>query len=87
MKNLKTFDQFVNEADEFGVDESVNETIKKGDKFTSIDHGKTINWVVVKYDNGGIELDNDHPRYSRFALSVKDFERKVKNGDFKSKLN
>ncbi len=46
MKNLKTFDQFVNEADEFGVDESVNETIKKGDKFTSIDHGKTINWVV-----------------------------------------
>ena len=64
--------------------ESVNETIKKGDKFTSDDYGKTINWWVVKHDGGAIELDNDHPRYSRFALSVKDFEKKVKNGDFKS---
>jgi len=62
----------------------VNETIKKGDKFTSDDYGKTINWWVVKHGGGAIELDNDHPRYSRFALSVKDFDKKVKNGDFKS---
>jgi hypothetical protein len=67
-----------------GIKESVNETIKKGDKFTSDDYGKTINWWVVKQDGGAIELDNDHPRYSRFALSVKDFEKKVKNGEFKS---
>ncbi len=66
------------------MEESVNETIKKGDKFTSDDYGKTINWWVVKHDGGAIELDNDHPRYSRFALSVKDFEKKVKNGEFKS---
>jgi len=62
---------------------SVNETIKKGDKFTSDDYGKTINWCIVKHDGSAIELDNDHPRYSRFALSVKDFEKKVNNGDFK----
>ena len=68
----------------YGIEESINETIKKGDKFTSDDYGKTINWWVVKHDGGAIELDNDHPRYSRFALSVKDFEKKVKNGEFKS---
>ena len=55
-----------------------------GDKFTSVDYGKTINWWVVKHDGGGIELDNDHPRYSKFALSIKDFNNLVKKGKFKS---
>ena len=71
---------------EKGINESVNEPIKKGDKFTSVDYGKTINWLVVKYDkqSGAIELDNDHPRYSKFALSVKDFNNLVEKGKFKS---
>jgi len=61
---------------------SVNESIKVGDKFTTIDYGKTYNWWVTKEDDGLIELDNNNPRWSKFALATKEFERLVKSDQF-----
>jgi len=74
--------QFIKEEILNVLKESVNEDIKVGNKFTTIDYGKTYNWWVTKEDDGLIELDNNNPRWSKFGLATKEFEGLVKSGQF-----
>ena len=53
-----------------------------GDKFTTTQYGKTTNWWIDKIKGTSIQLDNDHPTFSKFGLHIQDFDTQVKKKKF-----
>jgi hypothetical protein len=71
----------------YWVDDKLSESINEGkynvgDKFTTTQYGKTTNWWIDKIKGTSIQLDNDHPTFSKFGLHIQDFDTQVKKKKF-----